>query len=97
MSKRREEEQPGEADAAEIARRSAIESGVLPRGMLDELDKPPPWEVVQAYVLRGDHREWVEIHAARSPAFCDVIEALRNDEDDRRAKQRRRVVVPLKR
>jgi hypothetical protein len=97
MSKRREEEQQGQADGAEIAQRSALESGVLPKGMLDELDKPPPWEIVQAYLTRGEHREWVEGYAARAPAFRDVIEALRNDEDDRRDKQRRRVVVPLKR
>lgn len=97
MSKRRKEEDQNGAGAVEIAARSALESGVLRKGMLAELEQEPPWQVVREYVLQGEHREWVEGHAARSPAFRDVLEALRNDEDDRQSKQRRRVLVPIKR
>jgi hypothetical protein len=97
MSKGLKDRDKSAADAAGDASRSAIESGVLPWGLLDELEREPPWQVVRAYVMRGEHRDWVEGHAARSPAFRDVLEALRNDEDDRQAKGRRRVVVALPR
>lgn len=97
MNERRKEEDEGAADAADIGQRSALESGVLRKGLLEELETPPPWQVIRSYLLKGEHRDWVEGHAARSPAFRDVLEALRNDEDDRRYKRRSSVVVPIKR
>jgi hypothetical protein len=62
------------------------QSGVVRK---DELDPertagPPPWAVVRAYLSRGDHRAWVEAHAARSPAFAEVLAALRHDDEERR-------------
>ena len=43
----------------------------------------PPWEVVHAYLARGEHRAWVEGHAALSRAFADVLAALQNDQEER--------------
>lgn len=97
MSKGRKEGDKSQADADSLGLGSALESGVLQKGELEALERPPPWQIVRAYVVRGEHRAWVEGHAARSPAFRDVLEALRNDEDDRQSRQRRSVVVPLKR
>ncbi|MFT3768867.1 MAG: hypothetical protein QM820_25775 [Minicystis sp.] len=91
MSKRRQEEQ----EAGELPA-SVFESGVVPVGTADDPDRVPPWSVVHAYLTSGAHRAWVEGHAARSPAFADVLEALRNDHEERIA-PRRRGVVPLKR
>lgn len=68
---------------------SPFDSGVLPKGLAADADRPPPWDVVLAYLVRGDHRYWVEGWAARTPAFRDVLDALRNDHEERAAARRR--------
>jgi hypothetical protein len=67
-------------------------SGIVRR---DEFDaelagETPPWEVVYAYLSRGEHHAWVEAHAERSRAFAEVLAALRNDHEERREARRRR-------
>lgn len=104
MSKRRHE--PADRQEQGSGAASALESGVLTKGMMDELapERQPPWEVVLAYLQQGEHRLWVETHAARSAPFADVLRALQNDHEERvdqraeRARARGRgVVVRLKR
>ena len=76
-----------------------FESGVLPRGLVNEVDPEtqPPWSVVNAYLTEGEHGLWVEGWAARSPAFAEVLMALRNDHEERTHRPRRRAdVIPLK-
>lgn len=93
MSERRKE-------AGEERERDAVvspfESGVLPKGLAEVVEQKPPWDVVHAYLERGEHRYWVEGWAARSPAFRDVLDALRNDHEEH-APPRRSNIVPLKR
>ncbi len=55
----------------------------------------PPWPVVLSYLTSGDHRAWVEAHAARSRAFADVLAALDNDAEERPAGRGR--VIRLRR
>lgn len=69
---------------------SAYESGVLIKDLADVPDRAPPWSIVEAYLSRGEHRYWVEGWAARSPAFADVLAALRNDHEEREAPPPRR-------
>jgi hypothetical protein len=78
---------------------AAFESGVVPRGLVfDEApEETPPWDVVHAYLTRGEHRFWVEAHAARSVAFADVLAALRQDCAEVQEEASRGVVVPLRR
>lgn len=103
MSKRRRVDVERRVGAARPP--SPFESGVLPKGLADEssCDRDPPWDVVLAYLTRGEHPYWVEGRAARSPAFRDVLDALRNDQhelepsDHERGAMRRRNVVGLKR
>ena len=78
---------------------AAFESGVVPRGLVFEAapDETPPWEVVHAYLAEGEHRFWVEAHAARSSAFADVLAALRNDRAEAQEEASRGVVVPIRR
>lgn len=102
MSKpEREEKADGQAIAGDAA--SVFESGVVPRGLVFDDEGTaaqggaPPWDVVNAYLTNGDHRLWVETHAARSPAFAEVLAALRNDRDEARARAQRGVVVPFRR
>ena len=52
---------------------------------------------VYAYLESGEHRLWVEGWAARSPAFADVLAALRNDHEERTQPDPDGVVVPLDR
>jgi hypothetical protein len=77
---------------------SALESGIVRKEdhEAEQEGGVPPWSVVNAYLCRGEHRAWVEGHAARSRAFADVIEALRNDRDER-VEARRGVVLPFRR
>jgi len=99
MSKRPKEIEPRAVDASVTmggAPAAVFESGVISKGLADEIDREPPWDIVQSYLTRGEHGFWVEAWAARSPAFRDVIDALRNDHEERAAR-RRRNVVPLKR
>jgi hypothetical protein len=88
MSERRanEHEEEQAADA------SALESGVLPKGFIE--DRVPPWDVVHAYLTRGEHRVWVETFASTSPAFADALAALRNDHEER--SEPHGVVVPIR-
>jgi hypothetical protein len=60
-------------------------SGVVRKDDLDAWQDgdAPPWPVVQAYLERGEQREWIEAHAAGSPAFAAVLAALRNDAEER--------------
>jgi hypothetical protein len=74
----------GEIDA------SALESGVVQKGLAAELESPPPWDVVHAYLTAGEHGAWVESFAARSRAFADVLAALRNDQVEREEEARPR-------
>lgn len=67
---------------------SPFESGVVPKGLAADADRQPPWDVVHAYLARGEHRYWVEGWAARTPSFRDVIDALRNDHEERAASRR---------
>lgn len=96
MSKRRREHRARIERAAQPI--SPFESGVIPKGISGEpeasYDFVPPWDVVQAYLASGRHRDWVEGWAARSPSFRDVIDALRNDhlETEPVAPPRRNVV-----
>jgi hypothetical protein len=57
------------------------ESGVMRREPDDEADAPP-WDVVRAYLDHGAHAERVEAYAAGSPAFAEVLAALRNDQEE---------------
>jgi hypothetical protein len=71
-------------------------SGIVRREDLeDDPDAPPPWAVVQAYLTRGEHRARVEAHAQRSRAFAEVLEALRNDQEERQEARGR--LLPLRR
>jgi hypothetical protein len=56
------------------------DSGVVRRE--DDENGAPPWDVVRDYLDHGDHAERVEGYAAASPAFADVLAALRNDQED---------------
>jgi hypothetical protein len=40
----------------------------------------PPWELVERYLRTGKHHAWVEDHEARSPAFAEVLAAMREDQ-----------------
>lgn len=64
---------------------SPFESGIIPREITDQMepDRAPPWAVMETYLSTGEHHHWVEGWAARSPAFADVLTALRHDQDDR--------------
>ncbi|APR80293.1 Hypothetical protein A7982_05640 [Minicystis rosea] len=64
---------------------AVMESGVLPVGLTDQIDpdRAPPWPIVHAYLTTGEHCLWVEGWAARSPAFAEVLAALRNDHEER--------------
>jgi len=93
MSERRGNEQT-EEQVADAPPAAALESGVLPKGFIE--DRVPPWDIVHAYLTRGEHRIWVEAFASTSPAFADALAALRNDHEER-AEARRGVVVPIKR
>lgn len=84
-------DQEGKAPKSE---REVYESGVVPKGLVVQLRdfsgrKPwragehPPWSIVESYLTSGEHRELIEEHMRRSRAFADVIEALRNDEEER--------------
>lgn len=90
MSVRRKEHTPRGDRAHEAARPPAPAvppaSGVVRREELEaELyDVAPPWTVVHAYLARGEHHRWVEHYASRSRAFAEVLEALRNDHEERR-------------
>lgn len=66
-----------------IGQVSAMESGVLPKGLAAQLDRPPPWDIVHTYLATGQHRAWVEGYAARFPPFAEVLAALRNDQAER--------------
>jgi hypothetical protein len=64
------------------------ESGPAPRSGVvrrEGAGDPPPWEVVSAYLARGEHRAWVEAHAEQSQAFAEVLAALRIDHEEREA------------
>lgn len=77
----------------------ALESGVINKSLLEgvDLDRAPPWSVVDRYLATGEGRAWVEGFALRSPAFADVLEALRNDEEERLAARPDAVVIPFRR
>jgi hypothetical protein len=60
------------------------------RGEEAEVPGQPPWSVIQRYLTHGEHRGWVEGHAATSVAFADVIEALRQDQRARLEREQRR-------
>ncbi len=70
---------------------TALASGIVSRGMFDASGAllPPPWGVVRAFVLTGQHRDWVEAYAESSPAFADVLEALGHDHEERSDARRR--------
>lgn len=89
MSKQRRTQTDPHQHSAPLA--SVFESGVLPVGFAEQPDRAPPWPVVAEYLARGEHRYWVEGWAARSPAFAEVLTALRNDHDERQAPALRRV------
>ncbi len=88
--------EPSPASAPAGASPASPVSGVVCKDELDawEAADAPPWGVVRAYLDRGEQRAWVEGHAARSPAFAQVLAALRNDAEERDAGAR---VVPLRR
>jgi hypothetical protein len=75
-------------DAAPERESSAFESGVIAKVQRDE-GRQPPWDIVLAYLERGEHQHWVEAWAARTPAFRDVLDALRNDHEERASARRR--------
>jgi hypothetical protein len=74
-----------EGEPAPRSASSAPASGVVRKEDFDaELaGLTPSWTAVNAYLSRGEHRVWVEAHAARSPAFAEVLAALRNDHEER--------------
>jgi hypothetical protein len=74
---------------------SATESGVLPKGLSAQLDRPPPWDIVHAYLATGQHRAWVEGYASRAPSFAEVLAALRNDALERQEDDAK--VTPIRR
>lgn len=76
-----------------------FESGVIPKDLTEQSapEGAPPWPVVHAYLDSGAHRLWVEGWAARSPAFADVLAALRNDHEERAQPDPDGVVVPIDR
>ena len=83
--------------AREANKLPVLESGVLPKGVSAQLDRPPPWEIVQAYLATGQHRGWIEGFARRSPAFAEVLAALRNDAEERAEEKAVANVAPLRR
>jgi len=83
----RDANKPAEAD------RGVYQSGVVDKALVDRVRKishpdpwrvgeDPPWSIVERYLATGEYRELIEEHARTSRAFADVIEALRNDEED---------------
>jgi len=83
MSKQQESRpEPSESGAGQA---SPFESGIVPRETADQMEpeRAPPWAVMKAYLSTGEHHAWVEGWAARSPAFADVLAALRHDQDER--------------
>jgi hypothetical protein len=81
------------------AQPSPYESGVIEKDLPEQTapDGAPPWPVVHAYLESGAHRLWVEGWATRSPAFADVLAALRNDHEERTRPDPDGVVLPIKR
>jgi hypothetical protein len=74
--------------------RGVYESGVVDKALVDRVRRisdpdpwrvgeDPPWSIVERYLTTGEYRELIEEHARTSRAFADVIEALRNDEEER--------------
>ena len=79
-------ERPEEAPGSSA---DALQSGIVCKEeLVPEPGGAPPWEVVLAYLSRGEHRAWVEGHAAESRAFAEVLAALRNDQEERGARRR---------
>jgi hypothetical protein len=72
-----------------------MESGVLPKGLSAQLDRPPPWDMVQDYLTTGKHRGWIEGWARRDAAFAEVLAALRNDALERQEDDAK--VTPIRR
>src|SRR5262249_61861323 len=81
-------------NAAPIADRGVYQSGVVDKALVDRVRRisdpdpwrvgdDPPWSIVERYLTTGEYRELIEEHARCSRAFAAVIEALRNDEEER--------------
>jgi hypothetical protein len=85
---------PDEADKPTHSDRGVYQSGVVDKALVDRVRRisdrdswhageDPPWSIVERYLASGEHREEIEEHERRSRAFADVLEALRNDEEER--------------
>src|SRR5215510_3385046 len=83
-----------DADSAAQSDRGVYQSGVVDKALVDRVRRisdpdpwrvgeDPPWSIVERYLTTGEYRELIEEHARTSRAFADVIEALRNDEEER--------------
>ena len=98
MAKNRNEQvsrSPLDADSAPAqSDRGVYQSGVVDKALVDRVRRisdpdpwrvgeDPPWSIVERYLTTGEYRELIEEHARSSRAFADVIEALRNDEEER--------------
>jgi hypothetical protein len=82
-----------DADKPAQSDRGVYQSGVVDKALVDRVRRisdpdpwrvgeDPPWSIVERYLTTGEYRELIEEHARNSRAFADVIEALRNDEED---------------
>jgi hypothetical protein len=85
---------PDQADKPAHSDRGVYQSGVVDKALVERARQisacepwraaeDPPWSIVERYLTSGEHREQIEEHMRRSRAFADVIEALRNDEEER--------------
>src|SRR5262245_46560359 len=84
----RDADNPAESD------RGVYQSGVVDKALVDRVRRisdpdpwrvgeDPPWSIVERYLATGEYSELIEEHARSSRSFADVIQALRNDEEDR--------------
>jgi hypothetical protein len=97
MGKNRNEQAnrgPDEADKPTHSDRGVYQSGVVDKALVERARRisdpdrwlageDPPWSIVERYLSSGEYREEIEEHKRRSRAFADVLEALRNDEEER--------------
>lgn len=83
-----------DADKPAHSDRGVYQSGVVDKALVDRVRRisdpdpwrvgeDPPWSIVERYLATGEYRELIEEHARSSRAFADVLEALRNDEEER--------------
>ena len=74
--------------------RGVYQSGVVDKALVERVrqmsetdpwreGEHPPWSLVDRYLTSGENRELIEEHARRSRPFADVLEAMRNDAEER--------------